>query len=147
MIAIDTSRLTLATIATRLTPACPGAPRNCSKRKSRRRDAWYRCRREQDGRDSRDQHQRPDQQKCNRRVTEQRQSGDGRQQRGGRADGKRDERGPERAQTRERALLIAGLQRTGWRGPRGFQCRRETAEHRNRNAKAEEEDKRGRVGR
>ena len=64
-----------------------------------------------------------------------------------RTDGKRDERGPERAQTRERTLLIAGLQRTGWRGPRGFQCRRETAEHGNRDAKAEEEDKRGRVGR
>ena len=30
MIAIETMRLTLATIATRLTPACPGAPRNCS---------------------------------------------------------------------------------------------------------------------
>ena len=30
MIAIDTMRLTLATIAARLTPACPGAPRSCA---------------------------------------------------------------------------------------------------------------------
>ena len=64
-----------------------------------------------------------------------------------RADGKGDERGPERPQARERALLIAGLQRTGWRGPRGFQRRRETPEHGNRDAKAEEEDQRERVGR
>ena len=30
MIAIDTIRLTLATIAARLTATCPGAPRSCN---------------------------------------------------------------------------------------------------------------------
>ena len=35
MIAIETIRLTLATIAARLTAACPGAPRSCN---SARRD-------------------------------------------------------------------------------------------------------------
>ena len=138
MIAIETSRLTAATMVASESIDCPGAPWSCSAAsRSGHRAPQRQAREHRDG-EPRHQHDRPDEQQRDRQVAEERQAVDRR--RGGerRAAGDHGEARPGRPEPLEQPLLVARLQRRRGLRARRFERRCQARQERDDHAEREE---------